>query len=76
MHCNFIPLLILKKSLLFGRPHKGIPHYDNTDILHPIDAELRDKDHVILVEWEFALEIVLKEVNCDLNRAETLFRLS
>jgi hypothetical protein len=73
MHSNFVPLLVLKEGLLFCRPHEGISHDDDTYILHPIDAEFRDEDHVILVEWEFALEIVLKEVDCNLYCVESLF---
>jgi hypothetical protein len=76
MHSNFVPLLVLKEGLLFGRPHEGISHDDNTYILHPIDAKFRDEDHVVLVEWEFTLEVVLKEVDCNFYGAETLFRLS
>jgi hypothetical protein len=76
MHSNFVPLLELKEGLFFSRSHKGISHYDNAYILHPIDAEFRNEDHVIFVEWEFALEVVLKEVDCNLDSAETLFSLS
>ena len=76
MNSNFVPLLVLKEGLLFGWPHKGISHDDNTYILHPIDAEFRDEDHVVLVEWEFTLKVVLEKVDCNLYGAKTLFRLS
>jgi len=76
MHSNFVPLLVLKEGFLFCRSHKGISHYDNAYILHPIDSEFRHEDHVILVEWEFTLEVILEEVDCNLDSAETLFRLS
>jgi len=76
MHSNFVPLLVLKEGLLFCRSHEGISHYDNAYIFHPIDTEFRHEDHVILVEWEFALEVILEEVDCNLDGAETLFSLS
>ena len=76
MHSNFVPLLVLKEGLLLSRSHKGISHDDDTNILHTIYAEFRDEDHVILFEWEFALEVVLKEVDCNLYCAESLFCLS
>lgn len=76
MHSNFVPLLVLKESLLLCRPHEGISHNHNSYIFHPIDAEFRHENHVILVEWEFTLEVILEEVDCNLDSAETLFRLS
>ena len=67
MDSNFVPLLKVEEGLFFSWSHEGISHYHNANVLHAINSELRDKDHVIFLEREWTREVFLKIVNGNLN---------
>ena len=76
MHSNFIPLHKFKESLFLLWSHESISHNNYANILHSIDPEFRDKDHVVLLERERASKILLKKLDCNFNCAKPFLRLS
>jgi DNA-binding cell septation regulator SpoVG len=76
MHSYFIPLHEFKEGLFLLRPHECISHNNNADILHSIDSEFRNKDHVVLLEREGTTKILFKKFDSNFNCAEPFLRLS
>jgi len=72
MDGDFIPLLEVKEGLLITWPHKSVSHNDYAHVLHTIDTEFGDKDHVVFFEREFARKVGLEKVYGKLNGTETL----
>jgi hypothetical protein len=62
MHSDLVPLLKVKKSLLFSWTHKCVSHNDYAHVFHTVDAKFRDEDHVVFFEGKLALEVVLEEI--------------
>ena len=71
MNSYLVPLLIFKKSFLFSWSHKSVSHNDDPNVFHAVYTKFWDKNHIVLVEGEFALEVVLKEIDGYFNSPES-----
>lgn len=71
-----VPHLELKECLFIRRPKKRIAQDDDAYVFHSVDAKLRDKHLVILLEREGSGEQLFKELDRSLHQFKPLFRLS